>query len=190
MLNILVVSFKSIHHLILKLLKCQIHFNKPKVIISRIDRKATNINQRPFNKTTKNSPLLNYNNEKTVLTKNHLCHLHKNEQRWAVLNMALCPQFSGYDKSFHRRTSRPNIARLDIAIVTVTILTIAVIIIITTVVTILVIAVITVLIVATVIILLLLLIDIARILLIITITCTPIIITQVVKKCYHFLSMQ
>ena len=69
----------------------------------------------------------------------------------------------------------PNIARLDIAIVTVTILVIAVI---------------TVLIVATVIILLLLLIDIARILLIITITCTPIIITQVVKKCYHFLSMQ
>ena len=68
-----------------------------------------------------------------------------------------------------------NIARLDIAIVTVTILVIAVI---------------TVLIVATVIILLLLLIDIARILLIITITCTPIIITQVVKKCYHFLSMQ
>ena len=85
-----------------------------------------------------------------------------------------------------------NIARLDIAIVTVTILVIAVVIIITTVVTILVIAVITVitiLIVATVIILLLLLIDIARILLIITITCTPIIITQVVKKCYHFLSM-
>ena len=81
----------------------------------------------------------------------------------------------------------PNIARLDIAIVTVTIL---VIIIITTVVTILAIAIITVLIVATVIILLLLLIDIARILLIITITCTPIIITQVVKKCYHFLSMQ
>ena len=69
----------------------------------------------------------------------------------------------------------PNIARLDIAIVTVTILVIAVI---------------NILIVATVIILLLLLIDIARILLIITITCTPIIITQVVKKCYHFLSMQ
>ena len=67
-----------------------------------------------------------------------------------------------------------NIARLDIAIVTVTILVIAVI---------------NILIVATVIILLLLLIDIARILLIITITCTPIIITQVVKKCYHFLSM-
>ena len=84
----------------------------------------------------------------------------------------------------------PNIARLDIAIVTVTILVIIIITTVVTILAILVIAVINILIVATVIILLLLLIDIARILLIITITCTPIIITQVVKKCYHFLSMR